>query len=208
MTRHSSRRPRHEMAVCFFERDCESGEPRRRGNPDSRRCVLALRSSRSSSSSLAPYARLRASSSEGWDLRGDRSDPRDSPTTISRQYGNLTEEYQSRQDVLIRKIHGTNLTPATLSRSPLKPYQCWCTRDRHFRTARTFDRNRSNCFRPTANSAETSPGRRSYRFASNSKPPARGPGTERCVRKLSRSFESPGLRGRRQSHSCETPRLR
>jgi integrase len=34
----------------------------------------------------------------------------DSPATIRRYYGKWTEEYQSRQDVLIRKIHGTDLT--------------------------------------------------------------------------------------------------
>ena len=33
----------------------------------------------------------------------------DSPATIRRYYAKWTEEYQSRQDALIRKIHGTNL---------------------------------------------------------------------------------------------------
>jgi site-specific recombinase XerD len=33
----------------------------------------------------------------------------DSPTTIRRYYAKWTEEYQSRQDALIRKIHGTDL---------------------------------------------------------------------------------------------------
>ena len=33
----------------------------------------------------------------------------DSPTTIRRYYAKWTEEYQSRQDALLRKIHGTNL---------------------------------------------------------------------------------------------------
>ena len=32
----------------------------------------------------------------------------DSPVTISRYYAKWTPEYQSRQDVLIRKIHDTN----------------------------------------------------------------------------------------------------
>lgn len=36
----------------------------------------------------------------------------DSPITISRYYAKWTPEYQSRQDVLIRKIHGTNLAQA------------------------------------------------------------------------------------------------
>ncbi len=34
----------------------------------------------------------------------------DSPATISRYYAKWTPEYQDRQDVLIREIHGTNLT--------------------------------------------------------------------------------------------------
>ena len=34
----------------------------------------------------------------------------DSAATISRYYAKWTPEYQDRQDVLIRKIHGTNLT--------------------------------------------------------------------------------------------------
>ena len=34
----------------------------------------------------------------------------DSAVTISRYYAKWTPEYQDRQDVLIRKIHGTNLT--------------------------------------------------------------------------------------------------
>ena len=34
----------------------------------------------------------------------------DSPATIRRYYGKWTEEYQSRQDTLIRKIHGTDST--------------------------------------------------------------------------------------------------
>ena len=33
----------------------------------------------------------------------------DSPATIRRYYAKWTEEYQSRQDTLIRKIHGTDL---------------------------------------------------------------------------------------------------
>ena len=33
----------------------------------------------------------------------------DNPATIRRYYAKWTEEYQSRQDTLIRKIHGTNL---------------------------------------------------------------------------------------------------
>jgi site-specific recombinase XerD len=36
----------------------------------------------------------------------------DSPATIRRYYAKWTEEYQSRQDTLIRKIHGTNLAQA------------------------------------------------------------------------------------------------
>jgi integrase len=36
----------------------------------------------------------------------------DSPATISRYYAKWTPEYQDRQDVLIRKIHGTDLTQA------------------------------------------------------------------------------------------------
>lgn len=36
----------------------------------------------------------------------------DSPTTIARYYAKWTPEYQARQDVLIRKIHGTNLAQA------------------------------------------------------------------------------------------------
>ena len=36
----------------------------------------------------------------------------DSPAIIRRYYAKWTEEYQSRQDVLIRKIHGTDLTQA------------------------------------------------------------------------------------------------
>jgi len=36
----------------------------------------------------------------------------DSPTTIRRHYAKWTPEYQSRQDALIRKIHGTDLTRA------------------------------------------------------------------------------------------------
>ena len=36
----------------------------------------------------------------------------DSPATIRRYYAKWTEEYQSRQDVLIRKIHGTDLAQA------------------------------------------------------------------------------------------------
>ena len=34
----------------------------------------------------------------------------DTTATISRYYAKWTPEYQSRQDVLIRKIHDTNLT--------------------------------------------------------------------------------------------------
>ncbi len=41
----------------------------------------------------------------------------DSPTTIRRHYAKWTEEYQSRQDALIRKIHDTTLTQA-LSEAP------------------------------------------------------------------------------------------
>ena len=36
----------------------------------------------------------------------------DSSATISRYYAKWTEEYQSRQDALIRKIHDTNLAQA------------------------------------------------------------------------------------------------
>ena len=36
----------------------------------------------------------------------------DSPVTIGRYYAKWTPEYQARQDVLIRKIHGTNLAQA------------------------------------------------------------------------------------------------
>ena len=36
----------------------------------------------------------------------------DSSATISRYYAKWTEEYQSRQDTLIRKIHDTNLAQA------------------------------------------------------------------------------------------------
>ena len=36
----------------------------------------------------------------------------DSPATIRRYYAKWTEEYQSRQDTLIRKIHGTDLAQA------------------------------------------------------------------------------------------------
>jgi integrase len=36
----------------------------------------------------------------------------DSPATIRRYYAKWTEEYQGRKDVLIRKIHGTDLTQA------------------------------------------------------------------------------------------------
>ena len=36
----------------------------------------------------------------------------DSPATIRRYYAKWTEEYQSRQDILIRKIHGTDLAQA------------------------------------------------------------------------------------------------
>jgi hypothetical protein len=36
----------------------------------------------------------------------------DSPVTVRRYYAKWTPEYQSRQDTLIRKIHGTNLAQA------------------------------------------------------------------------------------------------
>lgn len=73
--------------------------------------LQALRCEASETASFSPYIGVRASR-KGGTLEEVAAILGDGPATIRRYYAKWTEEYQSRQDALIRKIHGTNLAQA------------------------------------------------------------------------------------------------
>ena len=99
------------QSTVLFQRECKSAEPSKRRSPYNDRCVRAFRRRAGSLSSLPPHARIRASR-EGETHEEVAAILGDSAATIRRYYAKWTEEYQSRQDILIRKIHGTDLAQA------------------------------------------------------------------------------------------------
>ena len=95
---------------CSFPRECEFEEPRQGSRPKSCRCVRACKCR------AGPHRFRHTLASELLGKGGTYEEVAailgDSPATIRRNYAKWTEEYQSRQDSLIRRIHDTDLAQA------------------------------------------------------------------------------------------------